>query len=73
MVFDRWFGSFTEVIAAVGTAAVLIYLGYAINRRRKKLQDLFYVLGPDSTLMAEHLEELVQRGVIRPYREPAAV
>jgi hypothetical protein len=73
MVFDRWFGSFTEVIAAAGTAAVLVYLGYAINHRRKKLRDLFYVLGPDSTLMAEHLEELAQRGVIRPYREPSAV
>ena len=67
---DRWFGSFTEVVTAAAAAAVLLYLGFEINRRQKKLRDLFFVLGPDSTIMADHLEELVQRGVIRPYRAP---
>jgi hypothetical protein len=71
-MFDRWFGSFTEVVTAAAAAAVLIYLGYEINRRQKKLRELFFVLGPDSTLMAEHLEELARRGVIRPYRRTAA-
>jgi hypothetical protein len=65
---DRWFDSFTEVVTAVAAAGVLIYLGSEIKRRQKKLRDLFYVLGPDSTVMAEHLEELARRGVIRPYR-----
>jgi hypothetical protein len=65
---DRWFSSVTEIITAAATAAVLIYLGYEINRRQQKLRDLFYVLGPDSAVMAEHLEELVRRGVIRPYQ-----
>ena len=46
---------------------MLIYLGSEIKRRQKKLRDLFYVLGPDSTVMADHLEELARRGVIRPY------
>jgi hypothetical protein len=32
------------------------------------LRDLFSVLGPDSAVMAEHLEELARRGVIRPYQ-----
>jgi len=67
-MFDRWFGSFTEVIAAAGAAAVLLYLGYEINRRQQRLRDLFYVLGPDSAVMAEHLEELARRGLIHPYR-----
>jgi len=67
---DRWFGSFTEVVTAAAAAAVLLYLGFEINRRQKKLRDLFFVLGPDSTIMADHLEELVRRGVIRPYRAP---
>jgi hypothetical protein len=67
-MFDRWFESFTEVVAA---AAALIYLGSEIKRRQKKLRDLFYVLGPDSTVMADHLEELARRGVIRPYRPGA--
>jgi hypothetical protein len=60
--------SFTEVATAVAAAGVLIYLGSEIKRRQKKLRDLFYVLGPDSTVMADHLEELARRGVIRPYR-----
>jgi hypothetical protein len=67
---DRWFSSATEIItaAAAAAAAVLVYLGYEINRRQKKLRDLFYVLGPDSADMAEHLEELARLGVIRPYQ-----
>ena len=65
---DRWFGSFTEVVTAAAAAAVLLYLGFEINRRQKKLRDLFFVLGPDSTIMADHLEELVRRGLVRPYR-----
>ena len=56
-MFDRWFESFTEVVAA---AAALI------KRRQKKLRNLFDVLGPDSAVMADHLEELARRGVIRP-------
>jgi hypothetical protein len=70
-MFDRWFESFTEVVAAAAAAAALIYMGREIRRRQKKLQDLFYVLGPDSTLMCEHLEEMARRGVIRPYRPTA--
>jgi hypothetical protein len=71
-MFERWFESVTEVVAAAAAAAAVIYLGYEINRRQKKLRDLFYVLGPDSAVMAEHLEELARRGVIRPYRATAA-
>jgi hypothetical protein len=71
-MFDRWFESVTEVVAAAAAAAAVIYLGYEINRRQKKLRDLFYVLGPDSAVMAEHLEELARRGVIRPYRATAS-
>ena len=70
-MFDRWFESFTEVVAAAAAAAALIYMGREIRRRQKKLQDLFFVLGPDSTVMCEHLEELARRGVIRPYRPMA--
>jgi hypothetical protein len=69
---DRWFSSATEIITAAAAASVLIYLGYEINRRQKKLRDLFSVLGPDSAVMAEHLEELARRGVIRPYHATSA-
>jgi hypothetical protein len=70
-MFDRWFESVTEVVAAAAAAAALVYLGYEINRRQKRLRDLFFVLGPDSAEMAEHLEELARRGIVRPYRAPA--
>jgi hypothetical protein len=71
-MFERWFGSFTEVVTAAAAAAVLVYLGYEIKRRQQRLRELFFVLGPDSAVMAEHLEELARRGVIRPYQGTAA-
>jgi hypothetical protein len=71
-MFDRWFDSFTEVVTAAAAAGVLIYLGHQIHQRQKKLRDLFFVLGPDSTIMAEHLEELARSGAIRPHRATAA-
>jgi hypothetical protein len=71
-MFDRWFGTVTEVIATAAAAAAVICLGYEINRRQKRLRDLFFVLGPDSAVMAEHLEELARRGVMRPYQPTAA-
>jgi hypothetical protein len=70
-MFERWFGSFTEIVAAAAAAAVLVYLAYEIDRRQKKLRDLFFVLGPDSALMTEHLEELARRGLISPQRRGA--
>jgi hypothetical protein len=70
-MFDRWFGSFTEVVTAAAAAAVLVYLGYEINRRQQRLRELFFVLDPDSAVMAEHLEELARRGVVRPYEGTA--
>lgn len=67
-MFDRWFTTFTEAVTAVAAIAVLAYLGYEINKRQKRLKDLFFVLGPDSAMMTDHLEELARRGVILPYR-----
>jgi hypothetical protein len=69
---DRWFSSATEIITTAAAAAVLVYLGFEINRRQRKLRELFFVLGPDSAVMAEHLEELARRGVIRPYQATPA-
>jgi hypothetical protein len=66
-MLDRWFGTLTDAVTAAAAVAVLVYLGYEINRRQQKLRDLFFILGPDSAVMTEHLEELARRGVIRPY------
>jgi hypothetical protein len=67
-MFDRWFGSWTDVVAGFAAAAVLVYLVFEVDRQQRKLRDLFFVLGHDSALMTEHLEELVRRGLIRPQR-----
>jgi hypothetical protein len=70
-MLERYFGTLTDVIAAVAAAAALAYLCYELKRRQDKLRDLFYVLGPDSALMTEHLEALVERGALRPEGRPA--
>ena len=70
-MFERYFGTFTDVLTAVAAAAALAYLFYEVKRRQDRLRDLFYVLGPDSAPMTEHLEALVRRGALRPEGRPA--
>ena len=70
-MFERYFGTWTDVMAGVAAFAVVAYLVYEVDRRQKKLKDLFYVLGPDSAVMTDHLEELVRRGMIKPLRKTA--
>lgn len=70
-MFERYFGTWTDVMAGVAAFAVVAYLVYEVDRRQKKLKDLFYVLGPNSAVMTDHLEELVRRGMIKPLRKTA--
>jgi hypothetical protein len=70
-MFDRWFDSFTEVATAVAAAGRAHLSGFRDQAATEEVARPVYVLGPDSTIMADHLEELARRGVIRPYR-PAA-
>jgi hypothetical protein len=71
-MFERWFGSWTDVVAGAAALAALSYLVFEVDRRQRKLRDLFFVLGPDSAVMTDHLEEIARRGLIRPQRGPAA-
>ncbi len=71
-MFERWFGTWTDVVTGAVALAVVAYLVYEIDRRQKKLRDLFYVLGPDSAIMTAHLEELARRGLVKPYRGAVA-
>lgn len=64
------FESWTDVTAAVGTAAVVAYLFYEIARRQKKLRDLINVLDHDDRQLTEELEELVRIGRLRPMARP---
>jgi len=69
---EQWFGSATEIITAAAAGAVLFISATRSIGGKRSCGDLFYVLGPDSAVMAEHLEELARRGVIRPYQATAA-
>jgi hypothetical protein len=69
---ERFLGTWTDVVAGLAALSAVIYLGFEINRRQKKLRELFHVLGPDSALMTETLEELVRRGVLQPEGRSAA-
>jgi CRISPR/Cas system CSM-associated protein Csm2 small subunit len=64
------FESWTDVTAAVGTAAVVAYLFYEIARRQKKLRDLINVLDDQDRQLTEELEELVRIGRLRPMARP---
>jgi hypothetical protein len=64
------FESWTDVTAAVGTAAVVAYLLYEIARRQKKLRDLINVLDDEDRQLTEELEELVRIGRLRPMARP---
>jgi CRISPR/Cas system CSM-associated protein Csm2 small subunit len=64
------FESWTDVTAAVGTAAVVAYLFYEIARRQKKMRDLINVLDDQDRQLTEELEELVRIGRLRPMARP---
>ncbi|HXW31095.1 MAG TPA: hypothetical protein VEK55_17170 [Xanthobacteraceae bacterium] len=64
------FESWTDVAAAVGTAAVVAYMFYEIARRQKKLRDLINVLDDEDRQLTEELEELVRIGRLRPMGRP---
>ena len=49
------------------SALALGYLVYEIDRRRRKLHDVFDVLDADDALLTEKLEEMVESGELQPY------
>ncbi len=65
-MFERW----TDVVAGVAVAVVLAYMFYEmdreIDRRQKKLRDVFYVLDGEDAAIFDRLEEMVSTGLLRP-------
>ena len=56
-----------EVVSVILGALALGYLIYEIDRRKRKLSDLFYVLdGEDADISAE-LIGMVEHGELQPY------
>ena len=62
-MFDR----VGEVVSVVLGALALGYLIYEIDRRKRKLRDLFYVLDSEDADISAELMDMVGRGELQPY------
>jgi hypothetical protein len=62
-MFDR----VGEVVSVVLGALALVYLIYEIDKRKRKLSDLFYVLGKDDENLSAELISMVDSGELQPY------
>ena len=58
---------FGEAISVVLGALALAYLVYEIDRRQRKLHDLWDVLDGEDAVITNTLEEMVERGELLPY------
>jgi hypothetical protein len=62
-MFDR----LGEVVSVVLSALALGYLIYEIDRRKRKLSDLFDVLDSEDADISAELMEMVESGELQPY------
>ena len=60
---ERW----TDYVALFMSALALGYMVYEIDRRRRKLQEVFDVLDADDARITAGLEDMVASGELRPY------
>jgi hypothetical protein len=60
---ERW----SDYLTIFMSALALGYLVYEIDRRRRKLHDVFDVLDADDARLTERLEDMVASGELRPY------
>ena len=67
-MFERW----TDVLAGLATAAVVVFVGWQIARRQKQLRELMDMIGDEDRAMADELEELVRTGKLQPMEKFAA-
>ncbi len=68
MFETRWTEAIMGVVLAVGVA----YVGYEVNRRQKKLREIFCVLEGEDRAIFDQLEEMVNSGILKPDHRPAA-
>jgi hypothetical protein len=62
-MFDR----VGEVVSVVLGALALAYLVYEIDRRKRRLRDLFYVLDSEDAEISAELTSMVESGELQPY------
>jgi len=66
-MFERW----TDVLAGLATAAVVVFVGWQIARRQKQLRELMDMIGDEDRAMADELEDMVRTGMLRPMEKLA--
>jgi hypothetical protein len=59
-MFERW----TDVVMGAVVAIGLGYLFYEVDRRQKKLREVFYVLDGEDRAIFDELENMVKTGVL---------
>ena len=57
----------TDFVAIFMSALALGYMIYEIDRRRRKLQEVFDVLDADDARITARLEDMVASGELQPY------
>ena len=60
---------FGDILTMVMGALAVGYVVYEIERRRRKLHDVWDVLDEEDALLTEKLEEMVESGELQPYTE----
>ena len=58
---------FGDILAMFMSALAVGYVVYEIERRRRKLHDVWDVLDEEDALLTEKLEDMVESGELRPY------
>ena len=62
---------FGDILTMLMGALALGYVVYEIERRRRKLHDLWDVLDEEDALLTEKLEDMVESGELQPYTRRA--
>ena len=60
---ERW----SDYVAIFMSALAVGYLVYEIDRRQRKLHDVWDVLDEEDALLTEKLEVMVESGELQPY------
>ena len=58
---------FGDILTVLMSTLAVGYLVYEIDRRRRKLHDLWDVLDEEDALLTQRLEDMVESGELQPY------
>ncbi len=62
-------GDASEAVTLFLGSLVIVALGYEINRKRKSLCEIYDVLDKETKHIAHQLEDMVEKGKLKPYTE----